>query len=90
MPTRESSSQYVPYIASLQPCNSEHLLLSKSPSDGLRPGLYLLDSTDIEENLVYIIFWPEPGTWDVSSSTSSASRNRVTFMRSVRSDLPLT
>ncbi|KAG8833322.1 hypothetical protein FRC17_010897 [Serendipita sp. 399] len=46
----------------------------------LRPGLYLLDANDCEPGLVFVIFWPEDGTW-LDGFRSSVSRNRVTFMR---------
>ena len=48
----------------------------------LRPGLYIYDAHDIEPDLFYVFFWPEDATWD-DATTSSAARNRVTFMRSV-------
>jgi hypothetical protein len=47
----------------------------------LRPGLYIYDARDIEPDLFYVFFWPEDATWD-DATTSSAARNRVTFMRS--------
>ncbi|KIM24854.1 hypothetical protein M408DRAFT_26650 [Serendipita vermifera MAFF 305830] len=46
----------------------------------LRPGLYIVDARETEPDLFYVIFWPEDATWD-DTVTSSASRNRVTFMR---------
>jgi hypothetical protein len=58
---------------------SEHAVSSR-PS--LRPGLYLLDSSEVKPDLFHIIFWPEDTTWQ-DGSISSVARNRVTFMRSV-------
>ncbi|KIM19860.1 hypothetical protein M408DRAFT_172603 [Serendipita vermifera MAFF 305830] len=46
----------------------------------LRPGLYLLSPLSDNTGMVYIIFWPEDGTWQ-DGVISSVSRNRVTFMR---------
>lgn len=46
----------------------------------LRPGLYLLDSRHVEQDVFYVIFWPEAETWD-DNALSSVSRNRVTFIR---------
>lgn len=46
----------------------------------LRPGLYLLDAREVQQDLMYIVFWPEDETW-LDGSTSSVARNRVTFMR---------
>jgi len=48
----------------------------------LRPGLYLLHSSNFQLNLVYIIFWPEETTWDDNAS-GVVSRNRTTFMQYV-------
>ncbi|KAG8854044.1 hypothetical protein FRB91_004122 [Serendipita sp. 411] len=47
----------------------------------LRPGLYIINATEIvEPDLFHVIFWPEDDTW-VDGVVSAASRNRVTFMR---------
>jgi len=48
----------------------------------LRPGLYLLRLSNLQPNLIYIIFWPEESTWDDNAS-GVVSRNRTTFMRCV-------
>ena len=40
----------------------------------------MLDGRHIEQDLFYVIFWPETETWD-DNALSSVSRNRVTFMR---------
>ncbi|KAG8834732.1 hypothetical protein FRC17_007456 [Serendipita sp. 399] len=46
----------------------------------MRPGLYLVDARKVDSDLFYVVFWPEETTWD-DDAASSASRNRVTFMR---------
>ena len=48
----------------------------------LRPGLYLLQASNLQPNLAYIIFWPEETTWD-DNAPGVVSRNRTTFMRYV-------
>ncbi|KAH9008349.1 hypothetical protein EDB83DRAFT_2587383, partial [Lactarius deliciosus] len=57
-----------------------------SPKDVGNPylslGLYIVraNATDLVDERHYIIYWPEDSTWN-DSATSSARRNRVTFMR---------
>jgi hypothetical protein len=47
----------------------------------LRSGLYILrqQSPGLSES-VYVIYWPQPGTWR-DGADSSIRKNRVTFMR---------
>ncbi|KAF9531678.1 hypothetical protein CPB83DRAFT_848544 [Crepidotus variabilis] len=49
-------------------------------SDVLKPGLYIALSPAAKGHEVYVVFWPENGTWK-DDATSSIRRNRVTFMR---------
>ncbi|KAI0921705.1 hypothetical protein AcW2_006594 [Taiwanofungus camphoratus] len=51
-------------------------------SPTLRSGLYALRLPGDAENaqVIYVIYWPEDTTWDISA-ISSVRRNRVTFMR---------
>jgi len=56
--------------------------LGAAQQPSLRPGLYLLRLSNLQPNLVYIIFWPEEMTWDDNASRV-VSRNRTTFMRYV-------
>jgi hypothetical protein len=63
-----------------------HLFLAPTGSLGTHPtlssGLYIVreTKTDLVDERHYVIYWPEESTWD-DSATSSACRNRVTFMR---------
>ncbi|KIM22925.1 hypothetical protein M408DRAFT_224263 [Serendipita vermifera MAFF 305830] len=83
-----SASAIVDFLDSIG-CMTEEthpwLLRSRDEDSGiscptLRPGLYLVDPMDSHNDLTYIIFWPEDGTWD-DGAISSVSRNRATFMR---------
>lgn len=47
----------------------------------LRSGLYLI--RDSASDLVYVLYWPQDGTWNDDAITS-VIRNRETFMRYVR------
>ncbi|EIW81351.1 hypothetical protein CONPUDRAFT_82336 [Coniophora puteana RWD-64-598 SS2] len=53
-----------------------------SGSPSLRSGLYILrvSAAQLEDNRVYVIYWPEDTTWD-DNAISSVRRNRITFMR---------
>lgn len=53
---------------------------SESSTDSLQTGLYLLDATEIQDGLRYIVYWPEKETWN-DNAPSTLARNRVTFMR---------
>ncbi|TFY70647.1 hypothetical protein EVG20_g2357 [Dentipellis fragilis] len=48
----------------------------------LRSGLYFVKPPEFSaaENKLYVVYWPEPTTWD-DSAVSAVARNRVTFMR---------
>ncbi|KAJ7763628.1 hypothetical protein DFH07DRAFT_1059276 [Mycena maculata] len=49
----------------------------------LRSGLYVLRACNedaVEPKQIFVIYWPEPTTWD-DDAISSVRRNRVTFMR---------
>jgi hypothetical protein len=52
----------------------------------LRSGLYFVRAQNSEqwpeEGSVYVVYWPEPTTWD-DNAASAVHRNRVTFMRYV-------
>jgi hypothetical protein len=67
-------------------CLRAHLFLAPTGSLGTHPtlssGLYIVreTKTDLVDERHYVIYWPEESTWD-DSATSSACRNRVTFMR---------
>ncbi|KIM19859.1 hypothetical protein M408DRAFT_334238 [Serendipita vermifera MAFF 305830] len=83
-----SASAIVDFLDSVG-CMTEEtrpwLLRSRDEASGiscpaLRPGLYLVDPVDGDDDLTYVIFWPEDGTWD-DGAISSVSRNRTTFMR---------
>ena len=74
-----------PYRTNLDPSSRALLVEKRDESSGvtratLRPGLYVVDARETEPDLFYVVFWPEDATWD-DATTSSASRNRITFMR---------
>ncbi|KAG8836422.1 hypothetical protein FRC18_011419 [Serendipita sp. 400] len=83
-----SITSIVDFLHKLERIDHETQTLLVAPRDeqsgvtrpSLRPGLYLLDASEVNPGLVFIIFWPEDGTW-LDSSVSSVARNRVTFMR---------
>ncbi|PVF92926.1 hypothetical protein CPB86DRAFT_681738, partial [Serendipita vermifera] len=83
-----SISAIVKFLERLGKVDPETATLLLTPNDEmsghsrptLRPGLYLLNSTDIQAGLLHIIFWPESSTWK-DGTVSSVARNRVTFMR---------
>ncbi|PVF92927.1 hypothetical protein CPB86DRAFT_144289 [Serendipita vermifera] len=83
-----SASAIVDFLENLGRIDRETASLLLAPQDEtagysrptLRPGLYLLDSTDTQADILHVIFWPESATWK-DGSISSVARNRVTFMR---------
>lgn len=73
-----------PTAACLMLCSALSLCTAKvdGTSPTLRSGLYALRLPGDAENaqVIYVIYWPEDTTWDISA-ISSVRRNRVTFMR---------
>ena len=56
------------------------LVTHETPEKCLQPGLYIaLPPQPIRQEL-YIVFWPEKGTWR-DDAPASVRRNRITFMR---------
>ena len=53
--------------------------IKEGPST-FRTGLYIVDARNVENDLFYVIYWPEKNTWERDVSPS-VSRNRVTFLR---------
>lgn len=52
----------------------------KGDPSTFRTGLYIVDARNVEDDLFYVIYWPEKTTWETNVSPS-VSRNRVTFLR---------
>ncbi|KAA1477853.1 hypothetical protein DENSPDRAFT_787266 [Dentipellis sp. KUC8613] len=48
----------------------------------LSSGLYFVKPPEFSdtENKIYVVYWPEPTTWD-DAAVSAVARNRVTFIR---------
>ncbi|TFY70646.1 hypothetical protein EVG20_g2356 [Dentipellis fragilis] len=48
----------------------------------LSSGLYFVKPPEFSdtENKIYVVYWPEPTTWD-DNAVSAVARNRVTFIR---------
>ena len=62
-------------------CRSHTILDHSVTGDpSFRTGLYIVDARNVENDLFYVIYWPEKTTWERNVSPS-VSRNRVTFLR---------
>ncbi|TCD63827.1 hypothetical protein EIP91_004894 [Steccherinum ochraceum] len=68
----------VPTAGLLRNCRDAYSVHASSRT--MRSGLYMLRVS--AESPVYVIYWPEDTTWNYNAS-SSAQKNRVTFMRQV-------
>ncbi|KAF9525383.1 hypothetical protein CPB83DRAFT_772200, partial [Crepidotus variabilis] len=51
-----------------------------SESEVLQPGLYIAVPPNSSGDELYMVFWPENGTWK-DDAQSAVRRNRITFMR---------
>jgi len=77
-----------PHVAN----RTRDLLATNARDDALGPtlrsGLYIVRPAFDNQELIYVIYWPEKDTWD-DNADDSVRRNRVTFMRYVLGTKPL-